>query len=210
MYGHRPTGRGAFANPAVQTSASDRIDWQLSLPELTTERLRLRPFRAGDHDAAHRIMAAPETFEFSERGPMSSDESWSRLLRHAGNWALLGYGMFAVVEQSSGRIVGEVGHADFRRGLGPSFDGVPEATWTLAPDAWGCGYAIEAAGAAHAWLRGSLGHSRTVCLVHRDNRRSIRLAARLGYRAFDEIDYRGYRAVLFERASAAGGHPSPV
>lgn len=144
-------------------------------------------------------MSAAETFQFSERGPMSVDESWSRLLRHTGNWALRGYGMFAVLERDGGGIVGEVGHSDFRRGLGPTFDDVPEATWTLAPEVWGRGYALEAAQATHDWLVENLGHARTVCLVHKDNERSIRLASRLGYRRLDEIDYRGYRAVLFER-----------
>lgn len=148
-------------------------------------------------------MAARETFEFSERGPMSAEESWSRLLRHAGNWALLGYGLFAVIEQDSGEIVGEVGHADFRRGLGPVFDGVPEASWTFAPEVWGRGYAIEAAEAAHRWLAETMAATRTVCMVHRENQRSLRVAARLGYRAFEEIDYRGYPALLFERLAVS-------
>lgn len=178
-------------------------DWQDSLPELVTARLRLRPYRVEDHAPVQRIMAERETFEFSERGPMSAEESWSRLLRHAGNWALLGYGLFAVVEQDSGEIVGEVGHADFRRGLGPRFDGVPEASWTFAPSVWGRGYAAEAAEAAHRWLTGTIGAKRTVCMVHRHNLRSVRVAERLGYHAFDEIDYRGYPALLFERVTAS-------
>lgn len=169
------------------------------LPEIETARLRLRVYRADDHAALHRITSRPETFEFSERGPMSCDESWSRLLRHAGHWALVGHGLFAVEEKATGELVGEVGLADFRRGLGPAFDGFPEASWTLAKDVWGRGYAYEAALAAHEWTAQRLGIGRSVCLIHRDNACSFRLADRLGYVAFAEAAYRGYPAVMMER-----------
>jgi RimJ/RimL family protein N-acetyltransferase len=187
----------------VEESTTPPTDWQDSLPELYTERLRLRPYRIGDSAAVHRIMSAPETFQFSERGPMTSDESWARLLRHAGHWALLGYGLFAVVERDSGEIVGEVGHADFRRGLGPAFDGAPEASWTFAPHVWGRRYAAEATSAAHRWLMECRGVQRTVCIVHRDNQRSLNVAARLGYGVFDTIEFRGYPALLLDRVGEA-------
>lgn len=167
--------------------------------ELRTARLLLRPFAASDHAPIARIMAAPESFEYSERGPLSEEESWGRLLRHAGNRALLGYGLFAVFDSSSGALVGEVGHADFKRGLGRRFDDAPEASWTLAPSAWGRGYALEAATAAHGWLTQALGVPRTVCMIHRDNARSLRLASALGYHGFDAVEYRGLPTLLLER-----------
>ena len=54
----------------------------------------------------------------------------------------------AVEHRETGHYLGEVGLADHRRGLGPEFDGKPEAGWILAPRAqglkgkllciWGC------------------------------------------------------------------------
>jgi len=41
------------------------------------------------------------------------------LLRYAGHWALAGYGYWIVEERESGRPVGEVGLADFRREISP-------------------------------------------------------------------------------------------
>ncbi len=47
--------------------------------------------------------------------PFTAEESWSRLLRYAGHWYLLGFGYWAVVERGTNRFVGEVGFADFHR-----------------------------------------------------------------------------------------------
>ena len=171
------------------------------LREILTPRLRLRPFGPDDHAALHGLMSRKETFFFSERGPMCGEESWARLLRHCGHWALFGYGLFAVEERARGTLVGEVGLTGFRRSLGPGFDGLPEASWTIQPEAWGRGYAEEAARAAHDWLCSQLAPEATVCLIHRDNGRSIRLALRLGYAVTGSVRHRGYPALMFRRSA---------
>lgn len=149
------------------------------------------------------MSADPETFRYSDRGPMTSEESWTRLLRHAGHWSLLGYGVFAVEEKASGRFVGEAGFGDFKRKLGADFDMYPEAAWSFAPWAKGSGYATEAAAAALNWLEGELSPERTVCLIHVDNQASIRVAEKLDYRPFRERVYRGDRSLLFQRNRSA-------
>lgn len=169
------------------------------VPEIDTPRLRLRGFRAEDHPALHALFSRPESFAFSHRPPMASDESWSRLLRHIGHWVLLGFGLFAVEEKDSGALIGEVGLADFRRGVGDRFDGVPEASWTIAPHAWGRGYAQEAAVAAHKWIDSEARAACTVCMIHEDNARSIQVARKLGYEPFDALSYRGQPTVLLKR-----------
>lgn len=169
---------------------------------LLTERLVLRPPCDFDFDDYAAMSADPETFRFSERGPMSGDEAWTRLLRHAGHWALMGYGLFIVEEKRSGRFVGEAGFGDFRRDLGDWFDALPEASWTIVPSAQGRGYATEAAGAALAWIEQRLGARRTVCLIHGGNGASLRVAAKLGYAAFAQTVYRGYPALLHERSGS--------
>ena len=170
-------------------------------PEIETERLILRPPRADDFEAYLEMCADPETFRFSERGPMSSDEAWTRLLRHAGHWSLLGHGLFTIIDKASGRFAGEAGLGDFRRNIGADYDRAPEAGWATAPWARGQGYATEAMAAALAWTEGLLVQSRTVCMIHFGNTPSLRVAAKLGYAAYDERIYRGYRALLFERTA---------
>ena len=168
-----------------------------------TDRLVLRVLSLDDFDDYAAVAADDATFHFCERGPMTSDEAWTRLLRHVGHWSLMGWGMFAVEEKATGRFVGEAGLGDFRRGLGAPYDGVPEAAWTMARWAQGRGYATEAMQAALPWVEGRLAARRSVCLIHARNLASLRVAAKLGYQAFAERSYRGCGAVLLEREGGA-------
>jgi RimJ/RimL family protein N-acetyltransferase len=168
---------------------------------IETERLVLRSYRIDDYAAIHRMFSDGRMFAYSHRGPMRSEESWSQLLRQIGHWSALGYGIFAIEDKATGALVGETGFCDFRRGLGPHFDGCPEATWSILPEAQRLGLAGEAAAAAAAWLDRQQRFARSVCLIHERNVASLRIAAALGYRPFAAITYRGYPARLFERAA---------
>ena len=176
------------------------MESQLAGTRIETERLILRSFDADDFEEYFAVSADPETFRFSERGPMSSDEAWTRLLRHVGHWSLMDYGLFAVEEKASGRFVGEAGLGDFRRRLGPTFDGFPEAAWTIAGWARGRGYATESAEAALTWMERRFGTQRSVCLIHARNEASLHVARKLGYVAYAERTYRGYPALLHQRS----------
>jgi RimJ/RimL family protein N-acetyltransferase len=176
-----------------------RAPWLRHELQLETPRLLLRTYGSRDHDPLHHMVSDPEMFLFSHRDAMSSDESWTLLLRHIGHWQLFGYGVFAIVEKESGRIVGESGVCDFRRRLGGSFDNFPEITWSIIPSAQGRGYATEAAAAVLAWLEREHRMEQTVCLIHEDNAASIAVAEKLGYRRFDRCRYRNYTALLMRR-----------
>jgi len=145
------------------------------------------------------MSADREMARFSGLEPADSDEAWKRLLRHAGNWSLFGYGFVALEEKATGCFVGEAGLAQFKRGLGSGFDGVPEAGWAIAPWAQRHGYATEAAAAALAWIEAGFGFRRSVCVIHAENAASIRVAEKLGYTPFGQCTYRGYAAITFER-----------
>ena len=174
---------------------------------IETERLILRGFEIGDFDDYHALSSDPETFRYSERDPLSSDETWSRMLRHVGHWTLMKYGLLAIEERKSGRFVGEAGLGDFRRQLRPDFDSAPEASWSVASWARGQGYATEAARAAIGWLEQQRAVERTVCLVHRDNAQSLSVARKLGYTVYDELIYRGYPALLHQRTASLTSEP---
>lgn len=91
------------------------------------------------------------------------------------------------------------GFADFKRGIAPSIEGVPEIGWVLASSAHGKGYATEAARAALAWLESTHGAQRTVCVINEDNRASVRVAEKLGYGEFARTVYKSAPVVMFER-----------
>ncbi len=168
---------------------------------LMTSRLHLRPHRLDDLDAIAAMFGDAEVMRFIGGQPLSREDVWNRLLRYHGHWALLGFGLWAIEERASGQLLGNAGFADFHRGLGDDFDGVPEAAWVLAADAHGKGYAAEAMTAALAWLD-ARGERRSVCLIAPANTASLRLAGRLGYGVFAERAYRGAPVLLHERIAA--------
>jgi len=172
-------------------------------PVLHTDRLILRPFRREDLDAHAATLGDEEVMRHIGGKPASRQETWTKILRYAGLWALLGYGYWALEDRATGGFVGELGFADFKRDGGPpSFENTPEIGWALAPHAHGKGYATEAVQAAVAWADAHFGTLRTVCMVSPANPASIRVAEKCGYREFARTEYGG-PTILFERS--AGG-----
>lgn len=126
-------------------------------PTVETPRLVLRGPTLADFEDLAAMMADPVVTKHLGGRPQPREEVWSRFLRLAGNWALLGYGPFVARERASGRFVGNVGYFNRERDIAPSFAGAPEAGWVLAAWAHGLGYATEGVRAATAWLEGRFG-----------------------------------------------------
>lgn len=149
----------------------------------------------------------PAVTRFTGGRAFSREETWARLLRYAGHWAWFGYGFWAV-DDRAGAFVGELGFADFKRGMTPSLDGIPEAGWSFAAAAHGQGYGTEALRAALAW--GDLqGFARTACIIDPGNTASIRVATRCGYAERVRTSYKGSPTMVFERSSSPGAPSSP-
>ncbi|MFL9872417.1 GNAT family N-acetyltransferase [Paraburkholderia megapolitana] len=168
-------------------------------PMIETERLILRPHRLADFEAWYAMFTDRELFQFIAAPTLSREDGWNRLLRYAGHWSLLGFGLFAVFRKSDGQFIGETGLADFHRALGEDFDGYPEAAWIISRSMQGQGVALEAAAAAHRWIDETLSPKRTVCLIGKENLPSFRIASRLGYKPFAERSYKGSLHVVLER-----------
>jgi RimJ/RimL family protein N-acetyltransferase len=166
---------------------------------IETERLLLRRPALSDHDAIHAMRSDVAVVHFIGGKPLTREEAWHRLTRSAGNWALLGYGMFVVVEKTTGRFMGEIGLMQAHRDLGANFDPFPEAGWVLARDAHGRGYATEAGRAAHVWFDSQFGPQRSVCIIDPENVASLGVAAKLGYSPFGSTVYHEKTLTMLER-----------
>lgn len=168
------------------------------MTELLTERLRLRPFRSGDFEAHAEICADAEVMKHIRAGALSRADAWWQLARYMGHWQLRGYGLWAVVERATERLVGHLGF------LEPEGAHGFEMGWALARSAWGKGYALEGTRAAihHAFT--ALDRDRIVCVITPDNARSIRLAERLGARREGELEESGRRLLVFAITRPAG------
>jgi RimJ/RimL family protein N-acetyltransferase len=123
--------------------------------------------------------------------PLSRDDAWRQMALFEGHWTLRGYGMWAAEERGSGRLVGRVGlHYP---------EGWPdrEVGWALARPFWGRGYATEGARAVLEHAFGTLGWDHVVSLIHPENRRSVRVAERLGAAFSGQIELRGVRHAVY-------------
>jgi RimJ/RimL family protein N-acetyltransferase len=172
----------------------------IALPELDTARLTLRAHTLGDFEESAAMWGDPQVTRHIGGRPSTEEETWTRLLRYAGMWALLRFGYWVVREKRTTRFVGEVGFGDFRRDLVPSLGGTPEIGWVLAPWAHGKGFATEAALAAIAWGEGRFGAgAKTVCLIDPENAASLRVAEKCGYREVRQLLYKGEPTMVLER-----------
>jgi RimJ/RimL family protein N-acetyltransferase len=170
-------------------------------PTLETDRLRLRAYRREDFPALLEMWTDPLVMRHVLGRASTGEETWARLLRYVGLWPVLGFGYWAVEERSTGRFVGDVGFADFRREMTPSFGEAPEAGWVLAAWAHGKGYATEAVSAAHAWSDAHLERVRhTVCMIAPANAASVRIATKCGYSPNGRGTYKGAEDLLFRRS----------
>ncbi|XXX78962.1 GNAT family N-acetyltransferase [Sorangium sp. So ce134] len=172
-------------------------------PVLHTERLVLRGHRPDDFDDCFSLWTDPQVVRFIGAPASGREEVWSRLLRYIGHWTVFGYGFFRVDERATGRFVGEVGIADFKRDISVRFDGAPEAGWVLASWAHGRGFAAEAMEAVLS-RSDAAGHPRTVCIIDPANTASLRVADKLGYRASLRAAYKGKEVIALERLARRG------
>jgi RimJ/RimL family protein N-acetyltransferase len=168
-------------------------------PVIETERLRLRPHRADDYAACMAMWSDPEVVRYISGRPLGAEEGWRKLLQLVGLWSVLGYGYWAVEERSSGRCIGHVGCADFKRDLEPRLDGMLELGWILAADAQGKGYASEAVAAAMRWGAAHFAERRMVCVIAPENLASIRVAEKAGFRRWQETTYHDSPTIVFAR-----------
>lgn len=168
-----------------------------NIPIIATARLRLRGHGLADFAPCAAMWADPDVARFIGGRPSTREESWSRLLRYAGLWALLGFGYWAVEETATGAFVGDVGFADFKREIEPSLEDLPEMGWALSPAFHGRGYASEAVAGALAWADERF--ARAACIIAPENQASIRVAEKAGFREAARTRFRGDPTILYYR-----------
>jgi RimJ/RimL family protein N-acetyltransferase len=166
---------------------------------LETARLRLRPASPEDFDVKAAMLSDAETVRYLGGTALSREETWRKLLIGPALWAWLGYGYWSVERKSDGRLIGELGFADFKRDMTPSIEGLPEMGWVFASDVVGQGYASEGVAAALAWIDGALAPPQIVAIIDPDNRASIRLAEAQGFMKDGPATYRGEPILLLRR-----------
>jgi RimJ/RimL family protein N-acetyltransferase len=168
----------------------------LHVPTITTDRLTLRPLRAGDLDAYAEMMADPEVTRFLADGkPLNRCDAWRHLALVIGHWELLGFGLWAVEENTTGAFLGRIGC--FQPEGWPGF----EIGYSLARHAWGKGYASEGAARSLEYARTELKKRDVISIIRPDNHRSARVATGLGATPGELVDFFGAPARIYHYPS---------
>lgn len=138
-----------------------------------TERLLLRPPLRADFDSYAEVIADEEVARYIG-GVQPRPTAWRSFMAMAGAWHLEGFAMFSLIEKATGRWLGRVGPWKPEGWPGT------EIGWSLRRDAWGKGYAREAAVASIDWAFEHLGWRDVIHTIDLANQPSIQLAERLG------------------------------
>ena len=141
---------------------------------IRTERLVLRESEARDRAAVIELLASPEVGTYLG-GPQLRDELEREVPEVPGRRP----GFFVV--DLDGAMIGQV-ILSRATGYGPpAAAGKAELGYLFLPGAWGCGYAAEACAAALDWFADTLPGEPVVLSTQTANKRSMRLAAKLGF-----------------------------
>ena len=140
---------------------------------LETDRLILRPPNTDDWPAARDFFVTDRAAGVG--GPYTEGKAWRHFAGEVGHWHVLGFGMWAVTRRGEDRALGLIGPwcpVDWPEN---------EIGWMIwDPSIEGTGLATEAASAAIAHAFDTLGWDTVVHYIAPDNKRSIRLAEKLG------------------------------
>lgn len=163
-----------------------------AIPTLTTDRLVLRAFVQRDLDEYAAIIGDPEVTKYLGDGkPLSRMEAWRQMAMILGHWTLLGHGLWAVEDRSTGALMGRIG-CQQPEGF-PGF----EVAYTLGRAFWGRGFAREGAAAALSYARNVLGRTNIISVIRPANAGSIRVSQSLGGVLDGEIEFYGGPALIY-------------
>lgn len=154
---------------------------------IETERLILRDWRDGDAEAFFAGTNTPAVMRWLG-GVMDAEGQAALLARVQGCRAAHGHCFWIVERKSDGAVLGFCGlkRAD---APGSSVTGAMEVGWRLREDAWGHGYAKEAAIASIGAAFDRFGANEVVALTVEGNSASWGLMERLGMRRRPDLDY---------------------
>ncbi len=198
-------GEGARAASARRHEVTSLA--RVNAPTLETARLRLRPWQPDDLAWYVALRADPEVSRFLGDGrPQPHDAASADFEWASAEWARVGVGPWAVEERSTGMRVGYCGLPLWREGTP---DEAVEIGCGYARDAWGKGYATEAAAAAMRWAFEARGLDSLVALTSPENRASQHVLGKLGFTRDGDAEGQHGRGAFF-RVTRAAFEASPA
>jgi RimJ/RimL family protein N-acetyltransferase len=162
----------------------------VTLPTFETARLSIAPVTMDDVDGLWAVWREPDVRRFLfDDEPVSRDRA-DEIVRAALARAEARLGLWTLRERGASTVIGAVGlqpAADTAR-YAPALAGITEIVVSLAPSAWGKGYATEALEPVLHYAFATRGDAQLVAVVDVPNETSHRLMLRLGFVATGEHD----------------------
>ena len=159
---------------------------------LATERLTLREMALDDLDFVAAMLDHPDVMRFYPKR-YTRDESRAWIERQVQRYAEHGHGLWLVAERDSQTPVGQVGL------MMQEVEGTwePEIGYLVHRPYWRRGYASEAAAAVREHAFNTLGRPKVISLIRPENLPSQGVARSLGMAAQREVDFKGFRHIVF-------------
>ncbi len=166
---------------------------------IETRRLILRPFESDDVEAAFAWFGNPIVMRFTPGGPDTSiEQTKARLANYQEHQTEHGFSKWIVLDRHLGRPIGDSGLLALQE------YGWIDLGFRLAQPYWGQGLATEA---ACAWARAAFDDfhiDRLIAIVHSENVASIRVLAKVGFRAERRDTIMGMNSIVFSLGAKDG------
>lgn len=156
---------------------------------IETNRTFLRPYTQADFDALHLILSDEKTMYAWGHG-FTRQESQEWLDKQVANYDKYGFGIWAIIDKKSGKIIGNAGldcttiYLDKNK---QESQKIIEIGYILDHHFWGQGLASECAKACLEYAFEILKLDEIYCLVKEDNLASQKVAKKLGMCKVDEF-----------------------
>lgn len=162
-----------------------------------TPRVLVREWSLQDVDSCFLLAANPLVMQYVSEPMKDATQALEAIKRRQRDYATRGYGRYAVVEKSSGKVIGLTG---------PKYDKDIDcddvAIWLL-PDYWGKGLGTEILKACLNFCFDELALERVVGIVDPLNGASKRILEKCGMTFESVISYHGEQCELYSKSKIA-------
>lgn len=158
-----------------------------------TSRLILRHFTLDDVDALSVILSDPEVMRYSLDGTKTRSQTFHFIDNIIYYYQKYNFSLYAVIKKDNQELIGFCGLLPWK------FDGNKEVEigYRLAKTEWEKGFATEAAVAIVDYAKEQLQLTELFCLIEPENKRSIRVAQKLGMKYQKSIIFHGLNVNVY-------------
>ena len=157
------------------------------MDSFSTKRLLVRPLASSDLDDLQSLYADREVMRYIIGRPRTPAETRERLAKHILDHETHGFGLCAVLDKKTKRMIGRCGALPI-----PMPEGLEaEAVWLFAKDCWGQGYATEFGRAMVPKAFGGVSLRRIFARADDANIGSIRVMQKIGMRLVGSVPGEG-------------------